>query len=118
MGNENTLLKRLLEQEAALKEKIKQARIQEQKKQTQLHNSKAKIIGLAVLAEMAKNDRLADMIKPIIDKHTTSAKERKLLNLPPLKKPETVKDNKDKFTTTVNSSDIPDEEKTNPANAG
>lgn len=84
MSNDNTLLKRLLEQQAALNEKIKQARKQEEKRKAQLRANKAKIIGLAILAEIETNQVLNQSLQPIINRHIKNSKDRKMLGLPPL----------------------------------
>ena len=84
MSNDNTLLKRLLEQQAALNEKIKQARKQEEKRKAQLRANKAKIIGLAILAEIETNQLFNQSLQPIINRHIRNSKDRKMLGLPPL----------------------------------
>lgn len=83
MSDENTLLQKLLKQEAALKQKIRQARRQEQKKKAQINNAKARIIGAAVLAEMETNPELKQRLQSVIDKHVNNDKDRKFIGLPP-----------------------------------
>jgi hypothetical protein len=84
MRNTNTMLDKLLEQEAALKHKIKDARKQEEKKKAQIQVKKAKIIGVAVLAEIETNQLFKQSLQPIIDRHIKNTKDRKMLGLPPL----------------------------------
>ncbi len=84
MSDDNTLLKKLLEQEAALKLKIKEARRQDEKKKAQIRNNKAKIIGMAILAEIETNEALKQSLQPVINKQVTNEKDRKFLGLPPL----------------------------------
>ena len=87
MSNDNTMLKRLLEQQAALNEKIKQARKQEEKRKAQLRANKAKIIGLAILAEIETNQVFNQSLQPIINRHIKNSKDRKMLGLTPLETP-------------------------------
>ena len=78
------MLKKLLEQEAALKQKIKEARKQEEKRKAQLRANKAKIIGQAILAEIETNQVFNQSLQPIINRHIKNSKDRKMLGLPPL----------------------------------
>ncbi|GJL71993.1 MAG: hypothetical protein NMNS01_11920 [Nitrosomonas sp.] len=84
MSNDNIMLKRLLEQEAALKQKIKDARKQEEKRKTQLQLKKAKLIGLAVLAEIKVNQVFNQSLQPVLERHIKNAQDRKMLGLPSL----------------------------------
>lgn len=84
MDDDNALLKKLLEQEAALKQKIREARRQDEKKKAQIRNNKAKIIGMAIIAEMETNQALKQSLQPVINKQVTNEKDRKFLGLHPL----------------------------------
>jgi hypothetical protein len=85
MSDNNTMLKRLLEQETALKQKIKEAKKQDEKRKAHIQTNKAKIIGMAILAEIETNQPLKQSLQPFIDRHIKNTKDRKMLGLPPLK---------------------------------
>lgn len=84
MNDNNIMLDKLLKQEAALKQKIRDARRQEEKRKTQLQLKKAKIIGLAVLAEIKTNQVFNQSLQPVLERHIKNAQDRKMLGLPAL----------------------------------
>lgn len=88
MSDNNAMLKKLLEQEVALKKKIREARKQEEKRKAQIQANKAKIIGMAVLAEIETDQTFSQSLQPVIDRHIRNSKDRKMLGLPPLETPD------------------------------
>jgi len=85
---EDKFLKKLRKQETAIKAKIQAAKRQAEKRKTQAHNNRSRIIGAAIVKEMETNTELKQSLHPIIDKHTVNAKDRKSLGLPSLSKKE------------------------------
>lgn len=88
MSEDNPMLKKLEERKKKLDAEIRKAKASQAKKEAQIYADKCRIVGAAVLAECVDNETLQATIKPIIDKRTTSAKDRKTYGLSPLPKKE------------------------------
>lgn len=88
MASDNKLLDKLLERQAKLAEEIKKAKAAQAKKEAATHADKCRALGAAILAEMESNEQLKLTINPIIEKHTKLSRDRKLLGLKPLPKPQ------------------------------
>ena len=76
-------LEKLREREAALKQQIKEAGAVEARREEELNGERSTLIGAALVAEMKGNEDLAAQLAPVIDRHITKAKDRKLLGLTP-----------------------------------
>lgn len=88
MPKKSDKLTRLLEQERELQEAIKEAKKEQAKNEAALHRKRCGVIGLAVAAEMEENASFAADVEALLLRRVSSARDRKLLNLPPLKKEE------------------------------
>lgn len=97
MSEDNPMLKKLEERKKKLDAEIRKAKASQAKKEAAIYADKCRIVGAAVLAESETNETLQATIKPIIDKRTTSAKDRKTYGLSPLPKKE-----KESATTSTN----------------
>jgi hypothetical protein len=86
MTSENKLLDKLIKRQEKLAQEIKQAKAVQAKKEAAIQANKCRIIGAAILAEIKYNETFKTTIDPIIHKHTTSSKDRKILGLAPLVK--------------------------------
>ncbi len=96
MTSEKKLLDKLIERQEKLAKEIKQAKAAQAKKEAAIYADKCRIVGAAILAELENNENLRLSLNPIIDKRTTTAKDRKLLGLNPLPKKEKKTDNENK----------------------
>ncbi len=88
MTTENKVLDKLIERQEKLAKEIKQAKAEQAKKKAVIYADKCRVVGAAILAELENNENLRVSFNPIIDKRTTTAKDRKLLGLDPLPKKE------------------------------
>ncbi len=79
--SENKNVQKLLDQQAKIKEKLKIERDKEKQKRKEEYDLKCKIVGSALLQELKTNSPLEQQIKPILDKHVKSKKQRALLGL-------------------------------------
>lgn len=92
MTVESNLIKKLKEQEAAIKDKIREAQKAESKKQAAAFSKKCAVVGAAILEEMESNQSLKATLQPIINRLTIAASDRKVLGLEPLPKKEKTKE--------------------------
>lgn len=84
MSEQNAVLKKLEERKKKLEADIRKAKSIQAKKETELYADKCRIVGAAVLAECVDNETLNATITSIVEKRTTSAKDRKKYGFDPL----------------------------------
>ncbi len=82
----NKTLQKLLEQQARITEQIKIEREKDEKKRRATHNLQCQIVGSAIYEELKENKSLENQLKPIIEKHVKTKKDRELLGLSVMKK--------------------------------
>ncbi len=86
MTEKKTMLEKLEQRKKKLDAEIRKAKAAQAKKQATLLSEKARIVGAALLLECESNPALKSTITPLIEKHTTSAKDRKTYGLSSLSK--------------------------------
>ncbi len=79
--NENKTLQRLLEQQARIAEQIKIEIEKDEKKRRATLNLQCQIVGAAIHKELKTNKVLEKQLKPILEKHVTTKKDRGLIGL-------------------------------------
>jgi len=85
MKGHDPQLQKLLDEQADFQKRLKAAKQEIAKRESQLHKQRALVVGLAVLSELEENRQLGATLTPVIESRVTSAKDRKLLGLKPLK---------------------------------
>lgn len=88
MSEDNSALKKLEERKKKLDAEIRKAKASQAKKDADIYAEKCRIVGAAILAECVDNETLNATITPIVEKRTTSAKDRKTYGLEALPKKE------------------------------
>ena len=78
---QDSVLQQLKKKEAEFKEKMKEAQKKIAKREVELRNKRAMILGKAVLTEIEQNKEMLRTITPIIEKHVKADKDRKILGL-------------------------------------
>jgi len=81
-------LEALQRKQDELTRQIAEAKKQQRIKDAELHKRRCEIVGAAVLKalEVADDRNLEETLAPLFDRHTTKARDRKTLGLPPLAK--------------------------------
>lgn len=77
-----SLIEKLEEKQNKLKLQINEAKKKEARKLALEHKKKCELIGKALTKEMKVNDDIKSTINSILDKHTKTTKDRKMLGLP------------------------------------
>lgn len=91
ISNTLTMLEKLEERKKKLDAEIRKAKVGQARKEASIYADKCRIVGAAILLECETNETLMATIKPFIEKHTFSAKDRKSYGLVPLAKEKTDK---------------------------
>ena len=86
------ILQQLEKQKEELNKKLQEAKKKITKRETELKNKRALILGKAILAEIEKENGFLQTIMPVIDKHVTTQKDKKMLGLENLVKTPAPKD--------------------------
>ncbi len=88
MAKPTTKIEALERKKDELAKQIAAAKKQERAKAAELHKRRCEIVGAAVLKALddADDRGLEDTLAPLFDRHTTKARDRKMLGLPPLSK--------------------------------
>lgn len=81
MARRANTLDKLLEQEKALQEAIREAKKREAADMAERDAERCRIIGAAVVAEMKDNPAFAATLEPVIAQRVTKAKDRLALGL-------------------------------------
>ena len=77
-------LTKLQERKAELDAQIKAVKREQREEQLALERERFSVLGRALAKALADDEQLARSLEPIINAHVTKARDRKLLNLPPL----------------------------------
>lgn len=88
MVKPSTKLEALQRKQDELTKQIAAAKKAERARQAELHKRRCEVVGAAVLKalEVADDRSLEETLAPLFDRHTTKARDRKMLGLPPLPK--------------------------------
>lgn len=78
---EQTTLEKLLEQQKEIQRKIKEEQKALVRKTKAVLDRKAMIVGHAILEAMQDNPATVTQLKPLLDRHVKSSKDRALLEL-------------------------------------
>lgn len=84
----DTPLDKLLKQQEELKAQIKEAKAKKRRLEMAEKKERCRIMGAALLDILEENSDLAAQIEPLIEDKVTKDKDRQILGLDPLPKPD------------------------------